>query len=277
MRLFLTSLFFFITTIGFGQKQFEVFFDFNKDVPTENSLVLLNDWMKTANNIEIITISGYCDSIDDNFYNKTLAFRRVSSVLELIKKSNFLIKKDLSINVIGEDFNQSNVQEKNRKVLLEYIEKNNVTIESLKDIKNDSITTIEEKIEVERTSLAAKFKKVKVGDRIAIYNIHFKFNSEYIEKVSEPLLEELLFIMELNPKMVIKIHGHICCNPNPNNTKLSYRRALKIFTYLRENGIQQNRLAYNGVGSNNPIYPIPEKTEEERIINRRVEIEIVRN
>jgi len=277
MRLFLTSLFFFITTIGFGQKQFEVFFDFNKDVPKENSLVLLNDWMKTANNIEIITISGYCDSIDDNFYNKTLAFRRVSSVLELIKKSNFLIKKDLSINVIGEDFNQSNVQEKNRKVLLEYIEKNNVTIESLKDIKNDSITTIEEKIEVERTSLAAKFKKVKVGDRIAIYNIHFKFNSEYIEKVSEPLLEELLFIMELNPKMVIKIHGHICCNPNPNNTKLSYRRALKIFTYLRENGIQQNRLAYNGVGSNNPIYPIPEKTEEERIINRRVEIEIVRN
>ena len=49
-----------------------------------------------------------------------------------------------------------------------------------------------------------------------------------------------------------------------------------IFKYLKENGIQQNRLAYNGVGSNNPIYPIPEKNENERIANRRVEIEIVR-
>jgi len=35
-------------------------------------------------------------------------------------------------------------------------------------------------------------------------------------------------------------------------------------------------LAYNGIGSNFPIYPIPEKNEEERIANRRVEILIVR-
>ena len=171
-----------------------------------------------------------------------------------------------------------NEYEENRKVVLEYIEKekNTATNISSNDIEKDTTPIDEDKIEIERTTLVEKFEKAKVGDRIAIYNIHFKFNSENFVPASEPLLEEFLFIMERNPKMVIKIHGHICCNPNPYNTKLSFRRALKIFNYLKDNGIAQNRLAYNGVGSNKPIYPIPEKTEEERIINRRVEIEIVR-
>jgi outer membrane protein OmpA-like peptidoglycan-associated protein len=35
-------------------------------------------------------------------------------------------------------------------------------------------------------------------------------------------------------------------------------------------------LAYKGFGSNQPVYPIPEKNEEEKIANRRVEIEIVK-
>ena len=64
--------------------------------------------------------------------------------------------------------------------------------------------------------------------------------------------------------------------PDPKDTKLSYRRALKIFNYLKDNGIQLRRLAYKGFGSNQPVYPIPEKNEEEKIANRRVEIEIVK-
>lgn len=81
--------------------------------------------------------------------------------------------------------------------------------------------------------------------------------------------------MVVNPKLIIKINGNICCNPNTSVTKLSYRRALKIFNFLKDRGIKTNRLAYHGFGSGNPIYPIPETTEEERIANRRVEILIV--
>jgi outer membrane protein OmpA-like peptidoglycan-associated protein len=59
------------------------------------------------------------------------------------------------------------------------------------------------------------------------------------------------------------------------DTKLSYRRALVIFKYLVDNGISIERLAYKGIGSNDPIYPVPERTESQRAANRRVEILIV--
>ena len=94
---------------------------------------------------------------------------------------------------------------------------------------------------------------------------------------SLPLLDELLDIMLNNPKLVIEIHGHICCNPNPNETKLSYRRALIIFKYLNNYGVDLSRLAFRGYGSNDPIYRLPEKNEKERAANRRVEILIVEN
>jgi len=264
---------------SFGQKKaFEVFFDFNQSIPNEKSITELNFWMKSNSKVEIISIEGFCDSIDSNLYNKELAKKRINSVIATFKKNKISIIENIIIKIIGEDFSQSKNQAENRKVLFTYLE----TIDSKKQDISESKTiedienTLEDKIEIERSSLFEKFEKAKEGDRIAIYNIHFKFNSEAIEAISQPLLEELLFIMERNPKLSIKIHGHICCNPNPNDTKLSYRRALKIFNYLKNNGIQQNRLAYNGVGSNYPIYPIPEKDEEERIANRRVEIEIVR-
>ena len=275
IALFLLVLF---SSLSFAQKQFEFFFDFSKEMPNEKSSNELNTFLNAKSGIEILSISGYCDTIDNNIYNKALAKRRINSVLELLKDKSISVNENVIFHVVGEDFKQSKNQEENRKVVLEYIEKekNTATNISSNDIEKDTTPIDEDKIEIERTTLVEKFEKAKVGDRIAIYNIHFKFNSENFVPASEPLLEELLFIMERNPKMVIKIHGHICCNPNPYNTKLSFRRALKIFNYLKDNGIAQNRLAYNGVGSNNPIYPIPEKTDEERIINRRVEIEIVK-
>ena len=92
---------------------------------------------------------------------------------------------------------------------------------------------------------------------------------------SEPLLLELLQILYDNPKLKIAIHGHICCNPNGMDTKLSYRRALVIFKYLTKFEIEVNRLSYKGFGSNDPIYKVPERNEAERKANRRVEILIV--
>ena len=94
--------------------------------------------------------------------------------------------------------------------------------------------------------------------------------------IKSPFFALLNFdIMMNNPKIVIEIHGHICCNPNPNDTKLSYRRALVIFKYLQNNGVQLYRMAFRGYGSNDPIYKLPERNEKERAANRRVEILIV--
>ena len=105
--------------------------------------------------------------------------------------------------------------------------------------------------------------------------INFFFNSEKVMEQSFPLLDELFDIMLNNPTLTIEIHGHICCNQNPMDTKLSYRRAIVILKYLTNKGIQVNRMNFKGYGSNDPIYRLPERNELERAANRRVEIVII--
>ncbi|MBP8157023.1 MAG: OmpA family protein [Flavobacterium sp.] len=268
--------------LGVSQKQYEVFFDFNKDVPNQVVLTKLNQWIKENKSVEIIKVLGYCDSVDDSKYNKDLAMRRINGVLDLLKKNAIKINDKVELKPFGKDFKFSKKQEENRKVTFFYNLK-----EEKKEIEKEEkeIVTKEEKpisffdnqalIEKETSELAVKFKKAKKGDLIRINNINFHFNSEKIMEQSQPLLLELLQILYDNPKLRIAIHGHICCNPNGMDTKLSYRRALVIFKYLTKYEIEVNRLSYKGFGSNDPIYKVPERNEAERKANRRVEILIV--
>ncbi len=260
-----------------AQESKTLYFDFAKEEPNAISLKNFDEWINSNKNIEILKIAGYCDSVDTNLSNKKLASKRIQSVITLLKSKSSRISNSLVQEVFGEDFKQSKIQAENRKVTFLYkiVDEPIIETELLieEKLKEESLV---EKIEKERISLINKFEKAKIGDKIVINNIHFQFNTENIIPESEPLLEQLLFVMELNPDLEIKILGHICCNPDPKDTKLSYRRALKIFNYLKDNGIQLRRLAYKGFGSNQPVYPIPEKNEEEKIANRRVEIEIVK-
>lgn len=269
-------LLFLFPLCGFSQMQLEVFFDFNKDIPNETSLVKLNQWKVANKSAKITKILGYCDSVDDSQYNKDLAMRRINSVLALLKKDTIKISDKVELKPFGKDFKFSKKQEENRKVAFFY---------NLKEEKKEKEVVAEEAlispfdnqalIEKEVSELATKFKRAKKGDLIRINNINFRFNSEKIEEQSMPILEELLQILYDNPKLRIAIHGHICCNPNGMDTKLSYRRALVIFKYLTNYEIEVNRLSYKGFGSNDPIYKVPERNEAQRKANRRVEILIV--
>jgi outer membrane protein OmpA-like peptidoglycan-associated protein len=268
-----------ITNISLAQKQYEVFFDFNKDVPNAVSLNQLQQWIAANKTAEIYKISGYCDSVDDSNYNKDLALRRIKSVIDLLLKDSIKISKSLEVNPFGKDFKRSNKQEENRKTVFYYTLKAGLKVEEkqLETPMEKEISPFDNQalIEKEVSELQAKFDKAQKGDLIKINNINFFFNSEQIEEKSLPILEELLRIMIDNPKLKIAIHGHICCNPNGLDTKLSYRRALVIFKYLRNNQIELNRLSYKGFGSNDPIFKVPERNEAERKANRRVEILIV--
>ncbi|MBP6557159.1 MAG: OmpA family protein, partial [Flavobacterium sp.] len=235
--------------------------------------------------VKIIKVLGYCDSVNDSKYNKDLAMRRINGVLDLLKKNAIKINDKVELKPFGKDFKFSKKQEENRKVTFFYNLKEEKKEIEKEEKEEKEIVTKEEKpisffdnqalIEKETSELAVKFKKAKKGDLIRINNINFHFNSEKIMEQSQPLLLELLQILYDNPKLRIAIHGHICCNPNGMDTKLSYRRALVIFKYLTKYEIEVNRLSYKGFGSNDPIYKVPERNEAERKANRRVEILIV--
>lgn len=261
-------LFFLFTLAVSAQEKTAIFFDFNKDMPNETALVEFHSWLAKNPDIEVLALNGYCDSIDDTDYNNDLSQRRINSVLNLLKDKNIAVRASVALKPFGKQFGHSGKNAENRRVDLFYRQIG----ERKKPSSEETTTIVPERLSLESKKQIGAGRK---GDLIPIDNIHFYLNSEIVVPESETVLDDLYDMMERHPELRIEIHGHICCNSNPNDTKLSYRRAMYIFNYLRESGIAMNRLGYKGFGSANPIYRIPEKNATERLANRRVEILIV--
>lgn len=267
-------LLYFIVQVSFAQKHFEVFFDVNKEGLNKKSIDDFNTFLKANSNLEILSISGYCDRIDNNNYNKLLAQRRINSVVEFLKENLISINKNTTFNVVGEDFKQSKNQELNRKVILKYIEKKLPN-------KNMDNYNIEPELSVivqnEKSSLVEKFKLAKKKEIIRLNSIRFYLDTAKIIELSKPVLEELVKILKENPNLKIEIQGHICCQFVDDLRGLSSQRAKAIYTYLIQNEIDKKRLTYKGYGVLKPIHKIPEENSKEEQDNRRVEILIIEN
>lgn len=277
IRLFLI-LFFYIITLS-AQDKLVLFFDFNQDIINEKSQQDFCKWLEHSKGKEILKIQGYCDSIDSNSYNKELSFRRANNVLALLEFNKVHLSEKLELYGLGEDFEQLKNQSDNRKVLVYYQDK--ISINKKTDNENlvfekDQVKEVPVNETKNNISLIEKVNNAKIGDLIKLENLNFYFNSERIITESEPILSDLLQVLKMNPQLKIYVYGHICCNNNPNDVKLSYRRSKFVFDYLIRNGIATSRLGHRGFGSSRPIYALPEKNEAERIANRRVEILVVK-
>jgi outer membrane protein OmpA-like peptidoglycan-associated protein len=122
-----------------------------------------------------------------------------------------------------------------------------------------------------------------ITENIVISNIHFYGGSHQFLPGSMRPLDELLQVMISHANLVIEIRGHICCVNGPGDApdvetrlnNLSEARAKAVHDFLVENGITKERVSFKGLAHTEPVYPYPEKTEQERISNRRVEIKIL--
>ena len=256
MRLGITLIFVILSNFCFAQKQFEVYFDFNKDFPNQQSILNFNEWKSSVKISEVFQIEGYCDSVDTKNYNKKLAERRIESIVKLLKSSSVKIAKDIKKIAVGKDFQQSQIQDENRKVIITYTE----------------IQT-----EIPKSALYESIKNAKVGETIKLSNIYFYNNSARIVPKSEPTLYDLLCVMEENPNLKIEIQGHICCQLFSDVNDVSTARAKAIYNFLIRYKIHRSRMTFKGYGTSQPIHKIPEKTEVEANENRRVEVKIVEN
>jgi outer membrane protein OmpA-like peptidoglycan-associated protein len=254
-----------------AQNRVVVFFDFNQDEMNYKSNEEFCKWIENSTDKEILKILGFCDNIDSNSYNQELSFRRANNVLALLQGNKVQINKNFELKGLGENFQQSKNASENRKVLIYYHDKPSIKSGGDNQDKKFVINETQKK-----GVLIEKINNSKVGDLVKLENLNFYFNSEKIIIESEPILLDLLQVLKMNPQLKIDIQGHICCNNNPNDVRLSYRRSKFVFDYLIKNGIATSRLGYRGFGSNRPIYSLPEKNEVERTANRRVEILIVK-
>src|SRR5690606_33891507 len=128
--------------------------------------------------------------------------------------------------------------------------------------------------------LEEKISTANVNDVIALNNLLFFNNATIMKPESYGDLNQLLLIMQQNTNLKIKIEGHICCNTEMGMIKgtrefqLSENRAKVVYLYLATNGIDTNRLSFEGFGRTRPLFPL-EETEKEQYANRRVEIRIL--
>ena len=117
------------------------------------------------------------------------------------------------------------------------------------------------------------FQEIKVNENIVLENILFEFDKATIIETSKPELDKLAKFLISNHQYSIDIMGHTDTKGSTeHNLKLSQKRANSIKQYLTEKGVNNDRIYAIGLGSKHPI--VPNTSEKNRKINRRVEIKI---
>ncbi|AWH86455.1 hypothetical protein HYN59_15660 [Flavobacterium album] len=249
-----------LTLFATAQEKFTVYFDFDIDEANNPSAVSLSAWINTHKDIEIQKIYGYADSIGNALYNQNLSERRAMHVYEKLKEGGLDVA-NTEEKGFGESESFAADRAMDRKVVLYFRQKPIVVVKKPEPVV---------------TELTKKMNEAVKGDKIVVPKLYFYDNSDIVLPESRPVLYELLTIMKNNPNLRIDIQGHICCQKIETN-QISQKRALAVYAFLKNNGIDRMRLSYQSFGSSRPVYPLPEKSEEEKTANRRVEIEIVAN
>ncbi|WP_396174693.1 OmpA family protein [Flavobacterium sp.] len=289
-------LFFFLLIVSSisAQEQFSVYFDSNKFDLTTKEKQSLNNWVSANKNNKIVAIHGFTDEVGTTGFNDTLAQKRVDFIFQNVK-NQIKIREDFKTRSFGESFNQSVNKAENRKVTIFYILEKDLPREDeilgikkvVKEEQPKPEIVYPEKLVFENPNgTKSEFKldgvfmktmgEAKPGEKLKIENLNFIINTFAVVNESRGKMYELLLVLQKNPQLKIEIHGHLCCMP-VDRTDLSTQRAKAIYNFLIQNEIDKSRLSYKGFGSTQPIYPLPEKSEEERAANRRVEILIVEN
>jgi len=284
MKPFLSFIILFFTFNTFAQEQFVVYFDSDKFELTKIENKKLQEWMNLHTKDKIVAINGYTDEDGSSGYNDTLGKKRVNHVFDIVKQK-VPFREDFKSRSYGENFNQSKNKAENRKVTIYYIEEKDLPRENeILGIKEEveiivDSTFVLDQVISDDAPLEERISKTREGKTLILKDINFYHNTFGVMNESRPILYDLAFIMQNNPKLVIQIQGHVCCNADVTDSRsimLSRERAKAIKLFLVSRGVSAARVSFQGFGSSMPLYPIPEQNEEERVANRRVEILIVK-
>ncbi|MGB4848248.1 MAG: OmpA family protein, partial [Saprospiraceae bacterium] len=126
------------------------------------------------------------------------------------------------------------------------------------------------KLDIKMIPLASSEKKT-----IALQNIFFESGSSILLPSSIPELNKLKQTLQTNAGMKIEIRGYTDnVGTEESNLRLSEARAVSVFQYLKDKGIDKNRLSYKGFGETSPV--ANNETESGRQQNRRTEFFIIK-
>jgi outer membrane protein OmpA-like peptidoglycan-associated protein len=295
MKTYLSFFFFLISVVTcYAQEKFTVYFESNKFELNTKENTKLSTWISENKSNKIVAIHGFTDEDGTSGFNDTLAQKRVNCIFNAVK-NQIVIREDFKTRSFGESFEQSKNKAKNRRVVIYYIleidlpredEILGIKKEIVKEQPKPEIVYPEKLVFENPNGTKSEFKldrafmkkvgEAKSGEKLIIENLNFVINTFAVVNESRGKLYELLLVLQKNPSLKIEIQGHICCMPF-DRADLSTQRAKALYNFLLNQNISKERLSYKGFGSSQPIYALPEKNEQERAANRRVEIFILEN
>ena len=123
-----------------------------------------------------------------------------------------------------------------------------------------------------RSKLLDLERRIKKKD---IPPIEFEFNKAVLRPHSKETLDMVADLLFKYPQFKLMVFGHTCdIGSNRYNKWLSQKRAEAVKGYLTEGGVMGEFIKAKGFGESKPL--VPNDSEENREINRRVEFRITK-
>lgn len=243
-----------------------IYFPFNKFYLTSEAANKIDHAISdnTDKTIDSIKIYTYCDSIGTFSANDTLAFKRAAAV------KNYLLNHKIGIN----DFKE--IKGYGRRMPV-----NDNSTDSLRALNRRAEVMIFANAVPLKDSIRAIMQSIKAGEKFNLRNVNFYGYRHAFLPSALPILDSLTEILRAYPQIEIEIQGYVCCLPagqegydqDVKKWNLSVMRAMAVYNYLLSKDISAKRLSYKGFGSQ-PL--VPEINEDNKAINRRVEIKVLK-
>lgn len=130
-----------------------------------------------------------------------------------------------------------------------------------------------EAIDLEPITMNFELEKAEKGSSVVLKNIFFDTDKYDLKEKSITELQKIIRFLNENPSVRVEIAGHTDNVGTPTyNQQLSEKRALSVYNYLINNGVNKDRLSWKGYGQSNPR--ASNETEAGRQENRRIEFRI---
>ncbi len=185
------------------------------------------------NEIGLVKMNAYTDTVGNELYNNRLASNRLKETDLIFKKSKLKLFTIDTLN-LNEKRNSS--------------------------FTNDSLYRRVDILVYKTTP------NYKVNTPIDL-KINFEGGTDILLKSSYASLLKLKLSLQMDSTISIKLLGHVCCGPEQN---LSLKRAQQVKKYLVQNKINEKRISCEGFSNTKNL--VPDNTEKNNVINRRVEV-----
>ncbi len=242
--------------------------------------------LKRSTSLEIL---GYADFVGSTASNEVLSGARAGAVRAYLLQNGFSDAKMIRTQAQGElpagkDVSGNGVARHRRVDIIiggttaqEGLSKSNLPELPTKFAPKQPLSP--------KTGLVGEIlTQTPVGSSFKLSKIFFPAGQHVMEAASKPELEALVEALKTNPRIRIRVEGHVCCidtmlvkdalDEQTHEYRLSGNRARFVAQYLIQGGIDAARISHIGFGKRFAIVA-HESTDEEAAANRRVEIRIL--